>query len=730
MAHPVLRARLTLENDATARVKRSVYGSTLAMAFFLAPTLLLVPQIFPDWLLYFYAFMIAADWLFWNLFSTSITYSDPNHAPPSARATRIAAYFDSMPHAAFVIAALFLLALTPAYLLLNQLVAAERIANWAYGFLILAVSIAVLQLIAIPERVREWNQHHPQLAMGFLIFLFSFVGAVLADIVHTVPEVSFIVDVNPNYLANRVVEKDIIISDNPKLRLRTIPTVGSFLDLLPNQRGITLWDDLSRSLQDKRRVFWVSASADAREPHPLLSTFLKSNGCLDEIPETVLPVRLYEMRAPLTRPRVLPPSLSQSVPDAFDPIQFDFGAIQIAGARVEPRVCSHDAVAVAIRWKLMQASDNPLKVSLRLLDDQKRQIQANDFFIEDIAKRKTDEWGANTQNDSYYLVSVPLGTPPGNYAIVASVYTESAGRLRVANRDTITLGNVEVYRAEMDQADPYKTDQEAALVNVRADARTGLRLNAYGISDSTILPGENLRLTLRWRAQLDSLPAFQIQTRLVQANRVIAQARGAPVDNHYPTNLWHSGEFVNDIWDLRVPPETSGGKARVEVEVEGGKTFYLADVNIPDIPHSFQSPAMKISQRATFEGIGELSGYDLDRTQVAANGGLALTLYWRANAPKTIDKDYTVFAQLLAPDGQVLAQSDSTPAKTSRPTRGWVNGEYIADQHTLALSDSPFRGDATLIVGLYDPQTLERAPVKDTINNFVKLPTIVRVTAP
>jgi hypothetical protein len=88
-----------------------------------------------------------------------------------------------------------------------------------------------------------------------------------------------------------------------------------------------------------------------------------------------------------------------------------------------------------------------------------------------------------------------------------------------------------------------------------------------------------------------------------------------------------------------------------------------------------------------------------------------------------------VFAQLLATDGHLIAQSDSMPAEGQRPTRGWVNGEIVADRHELNLTDKAYQGNATLIVGIYDSASFARVPVKGSPDNFVMLPTAVQVIA-
>lgn len=729
---PVIRAALTKQTGTVATARRSLIAGTAAVALFFAAATLIAPKIPVRWVFYFYSLSVLFDWLGWRFLIRQEILS-PSASSCSAR---LAGYLDDMPHAPFVAAGLFLLALTPFYLLANLQLPAERLANWAFGFLVLGVGVALADLF-LPAPVKELGLRLPEAAVAVLIVALFGLGY-LAESANTVPEASYLVDVQPSYLNSHVTDKDVIISSSPKLRLGNIPNIPSHLDLLPDQRGLALWDDLLHALQGKHIAYWVVVQDDTRDSQGILASFLKSNGCLGGIPGTILPVRPYELRTPLASPKVLPPTIANRVSDAFDPAQVDLGAIQMIGFNFEPKVCSHDAVAVALRWRLGQHTDAPLKVSLLLMDGQGRQIQSQDFDIANLQKQTTDQLADGTELSGYYLVPVPFGTPPGQYTLAAGVYpaggsqrlhVNSAAGVAGAFADFVTLGQVQVYRAEDHQADPYNTLQDSNLVQAKVELRDGLRLAAYGVNTQSVLPGENVSVTARWRALLDSLPSYTVRVRLKQGENVVAETSGVPADGTYPTNQWRADEVVVDRWDLRVPPDAAGGKAQMEIGVDGGRSLYLADVNIATITHTFQIPSMRYPVDAAFSGVGDLIGYDLQQTKVSSNGPIALTLYWRATA-LSIDKNYTVFAQLLAADGHLVAQSDSAPAEGQRPTRGWVNGEIVTDRHLLNFSDKAYQGDTTLIVGIYDPATLVRVPPKGSSTNFVKLPTTIQVTAP
>ncbi|RMF68240.1 MAG: hypothetical protein D6742_05645, partial [Cyanobacteria bacterium J069] len=171
-----------------------------------------------------------------------------------------------------------------------------------------------------------------------------------------------------------------------------------------------------------------------------------------------------------------------------------------------------------------------------------------------------------------------------------------------------------------------------------------------------------------------------------------------------PANLEESSAaLVGDGWRLELPvqsgsqplinwlrfvvPPGQGGTARLLIG-----DVALADYSIFDPPRTFEAPAYAEPLGATFPGVGELVGVTVEPDA----GKLCVTLIWRAD--DTSPTAYTVFVQMLGADGQIIAQSDQQPAANTRPTTGWLPGEYISDAHLLDASARTGR----LIVGLYD----------------------------
>jgi hypothetical protein len=91
---------------------------------------------------------------------------------------------------------------------------------------------------------------------------------------------------------------------------------------------------------------------------------------------------------------------------------------------------------------------------------------------------------------------------------------------------------------------------------------------------------------------------------------------------------------------------------------------------------------------------------------------ISLALYWHSTA--SIPVAYTVFTQLVGPDGQVWAQWDNPPQAGRYPTTAWTEQDSVVDRYTLTLHEGAPPGEYRLLVGMYDPATGQRLPV--TIN--------------
>jgi hypothetical protein len=74
-------------------------------------------------------------------------------------------------------------------------------------------------------------------------------------------------------------------------------------------------------------------------------------------------------------------------------------------------------------------------------------------------------------------------------------------------------------------------------------------------------PQPPLRLTLTWHVLALLSHDLKVSARLLSPDgQAIAQTDAVPVHFAYPTTAWRSGEFITDVYDLRLPERVPGGQ--------------------------------------------------------------------------------------------------------------------------------------------------------------------------
>lgn len=91
------------------------------------------------------------------------------------------------------------------------------------------------------------------------------------------------------------------------------------------------------------------------------------------------------------------------------------------------------------------------------------------------------------------------------------------------------------------------------------------------------------------------------------------------------------------------------------------------------------------------------------------DGRLQVRLLWQAQVPSSAD--YTVTVQLLGTAG-LIAQADHPPTRGWYPMHRWRAADWVVDTYTLTPPTGFDPETQRLIVAMYDPQTLERLPVR------------------
>jgi hypothetical protein len=161
---------------------------------------------------------------------------------------------------------------------------------------------------------------------------------------------------------------------------------------------------------------------------------------------------------------------------------------------------------------------------------------------------------------------------------------------------------------------------------------------------------------------------------------------------------------------LQLPAGLSSGRYRFELE-----WIPLGEIAIAAPERRFDSPSLISEVNSLFttangEAVATLAGL---ATSSSSQGTCmptpqpgepcSLALAWHAEAETAVS--YHVFVHLVDEAGNLLAQSDGVPGNWTRPTTGWLPGEYILDNHNLNVPESLPGGPLRLRIGLYDPDT-------------------------
>ena len=106
-----------------------------------------------------------------------------------------------------------------------------------------------------------------------------------------------------------------------------------------------------------------------------------------------------------------------------------------------------------------------------------------------------------------------------------------------------------------------------------------------------------------------------------------------------------------------------------------------------------------------------LTGYALDQASYHPGEKLQLSLFW-LGLSQTEHND-KVFVHLRdAGDTTAVAQHDGDPVGGYTPTSRWEPGELVVDEHTLTLPADLAPGRYKLVVGMYDPTTVQNIPMR------------------
>ena len=235
----------------------------------------------------------------------------------------------------------------------------------------------------------------------------------------------------------------------------------------------------------------------------------------------------------------------------------------------------HETAVMTLYWIAKTESSAEYKVSLQLVDDEGTLWAQPDrvpfYFL------PTTLWPVGQLIRQEHELTIPPGTPPGEYRLELRVYGFESGDLlpvtvepRASSETTVlTLSEVVVAR-------PTKSvSAEGLELAHRTFATYGgrLRLLGYNVSRRKAYPGERLKLDLHWLALRNMDSDYRMELWLMnERGRLAGELKSWPSRPSYPTSQWQPGEIVRGQPTLELPIALEPGEYRLRLLVRDSGT--------------------------------------------------------------------------------------------------------------------------------------------------------------
>ncbi len=372
-------------------------------------------------------------------------------------------------------------------------------------------------------------------------------------------------------------------------------------------------------------------------------------------------------------------------------------------------------------WRALQPGGPDYGVTINVVDAQGHRWNSPDVRPPRWHRTPPPVWEWPPDQYGIVALSVPLlpGTPPGTYTIEAVAFDmDTLAPLTAHDADGRALGPALPLGQIAVTAPRRPADSDALGIRHRLDISLGpFTLLGADFDRDEAAPGDPILLTTFWRADQQPGEDLTLHLALLTPDGSTAAEYDFRETGFFGKNLVSTGDVWRGQHFLHLPANLDSGDYTWHLTLlptsSSTRLPSLLTITAPSrtfTPPSF--PPIGGDERGgvdvTLGDLVTLSGFDVgvngwvNGAEMARPGEtLTVTLVWRAEAET--HTSYHVFLHLIGPGGALVAQSDGVPANWSRPTTGWLPGEYVTDTRVLTLPAGAPAGDYTLSAGLYVP---------------------------
>jgi|GEM_PF-568800 len=323
-------------------------------------------------------------------------------------------------------------------------------------------------------------------------------------------------------------------------------------------------------------------------------------------------------------------------------------------------------------------------------------------------------FSANQWSPNYYAlwarrVATLPATPPGTYRVWGKVF-DADDPSRAPDSVIDSQGNALAPRFDLGTITVTRPSKAASIESLKMQNVSNTKLNesltllGWNVDRAEAKAGDTMLITLFWKLEKEMIKDQRLEIGLSDASGKNVFAKEIdPVSENFPTSQWKVGDVWRGQSMIRLPAALSDGGYRWGIRLKGETAAAaLGAIRVAAPQRSFIALSVDQKAGARFDSFAELVGYSIREQKII--------LVWRAL--KTPEKSYSVFVH-VGDANRIWAQSDGEPQNWTRPTTGWVEGEYVVDERVIALPPDAPRGEYAIYVGMADVVTGERVKINE-----------------
>ena len=308
----------------------------------------------------------------------------------------------------------------------------------------------------------------------------------------------------------------------------------------PPDRAFTE-ETLERETAGRRQIFAVFWATDQSDPERIVENWLGSHAFKGwESWQGNVRFATYSMPLDLNCSALAEPHVFEDVAELFE---FCLSDGPLAGG---------DTLMVGLRWRALRTPDRRLKVTVQLLDGRGQVIVQRDGEPAG-ESLPTSAWKRDQIVVDNHGLSLPFGTPPGDYRLIVAVYdAETGSRLSASNGDAVELAQPTLIRKEQPLPNSVVPIPHRKTLDFAQLKAIGFDFHRKSFAHAPATPlgtGDILQVTLYWQAP-SPLPLSwpdDMSMRLLLGDQSVEEPLAG---GSYPTGLWRAGELVRSTFEI------------------------------------------------------------------------------------------------------------------------------------------------------------------------------------